>query len=69
MKPHGYAGKILRVDLTEGEIVAESSKRYVERFVGGRGVNAWFFPRFLWHPVTLPYHHSATSKPVSQLSP
>ena len=40
MKPHGYAGRILRVDLTEGKITEEPTMRYGESYVGGRGVNA-----------------------------
>lgn len=40
MKPHGYAGRILRVDLTEERITEEPTMRYAERYVGGRGVNA-----------------------------
>ncbi len=40
MKPHGYAGRVLRVDLTDGSITEEPTTRYGESYVGGRGVNA-----------------------------
>jgi aldehyde:ferredoxin oxidoreductase len=33
--------KILRVDLTTGEISTEPSTEYMRRFLGGRGVNQW----------------------------
>ena len=41
MKPHGYGGKILRVDLAEGKLCEEPTEKYVKDWVGGRGVNAW----------------------------
>jgi aldehyde:ferredoxin oxidoreductase len=41
MRNYGYAGRILRVDLTKGEITTESTMKYADRFVGGRGINAW----------------------------
>lgn len=34
-------GKILRVNLTTGDISQESAKKYEERFIGARGVNSW----------------------------
>ena len=34
-------GKIVRVNLTSGEILEESAEQHEERFVGGRGVGAW----------------------------
>jgi len=40
LKPHGYAGRVLRVDLTDGSITEEPTTRYGESYVGGRGVNA-----------------------------
>ena len=40
MKPHGYAGRVLRVDLTDGSITEEPITRHSESYVGGRGVNA-----------------------------
>ena len=41
MKPHGYGGSILRVDLTSEKIATEPVEKYAGRFVGGRGINAW----------------------------
>jgi aldehyde:ferredoxin oxidoreductase len=41
MKPHGYGGSVLRVDLTSGKIAAEPTTKYAEGFIGGRGINAW----------------------------
>ena len=35
---YGYAGKILRVNLSSGDIEMVPSKDYAERFLGGRGV-------------------------------
>jgi aldehyde:ferredoxin oxidoreductase len=40
MKSHGYGGKVLRVDLTSGELVEESTEIYLD-WVGGRGINTW----------------------------
>lgn len=37
----GYAGKILRVDLSKNKIWAESTEKYAKRFIGGRGINQW----------------------------
>lgn len=33
----GYAGKILRVDLSSGEVKTTASEEYTDRFLGGRG--------------------------------
>ncbi len=41
MKPHGYGGKILRVNLTTGELVEEPTEKYAREWVGGRGINEW----------------------------
>ena len=41
MKPHGYGGKILRVDLTSGKLVEEPTEKYAKEWVGGRGINEW----------------------------
>ena len=35
-----YGGKILRVDLTRGEVATVPTERYAPRFIGGRGFNA-----------------------------
>lgn len=37
---YGYAGKILRVDLSSGSISLMSTMDYAERFLGGRGIAA-----------------------------
>jgi aldehyde:ferredoxin oxidoreductase len=34
----GYTGKILRVNLSSGEISTTSSEVYTDRFLGGRGM-------------------------------
>ena len=36
---YGYAGKILRVDLSTGDISTEPTARYTEKWLGGRGIN------------------------------
>jgi aldehyde:ferredoxin oxidoreductase len=36
---YGYAGDILRVDLTTSKVVTESVKKYTPKFLGGRGIN------------------------------
>jgi len=41
MKPHGYGGSILRVDLTAEKITTKPTADYAERYVGGRGINTW----------------------------
>lgn len=40
MKPHGYGGKVLRVDLTSGKLREDPLENYLD-WVGGRGINAW----------------------------
>jgi aldehyde:ferredoxin oxidoreductase len=40
MKPHGYGGKVLRVDLTSGILYEELTEKYID-WVGGRGINDW----------------------------
>ena len=37
---YGYAGKILRVDLSSGSIILMSTNNYAGRFLGGRGIAA-----------------------------
>lgn len=37
---YGYAGKILRVDLSSGEITSHPTMDYAEKFLGGRGIAA-----------------------------
>jgi len=36
----GYAGRILRVNLTTGKTASEPTSKYSRGFVGGRGINA-----------------------------
>jgi aldehyde:ferredoxin oxidoreductase len=38
---NAYAGKILRVNLTTGKIIVESSLKYVRDWLGGSGVGQW----------------------------
>jgi len=35
---HGWTGKILRVDLSEHTITQDDTEKYVERFIGGKGI-------------------------------
>ena len=53
MKTLGYAGKILRVNLTTGKIHVEATNKYTEKFIGGRGINAWILFNEL-DPATKP---------------
>jgi len=39
-KLYGYAGKILRINLTEQKITFDDAEKYVKDFIGGRGVVA-----------------------------
>jgi aldehyde:ferredoxin oxidoreductase len=45
---HGYAGKILRVDLSSGNITCISTMAYSDGFLGGRGIAA----RLYWDEVS-----------------
>ncbi|MBN1105430.1 MAG: aldehyde ferredoxin oxidoreductase family protein [Deltaproteobacteria bacterium] len=38
---YGYAGKILRVDLSTGKISTQPTEDLAPRFLGGRGINQW----------------------------
>jgi aldehyde:ferredoxin oxidoreductase len=40
MPDNGYAGRILRVDLTSGHVSQLETSEYADRFIGGRGVSA-----------------------------
>ena len=40
MPTFGYAGKILRVDLTSRKITQVSTSDYADQFLGGRGIAA-----------------------------
>ncbi|MBN2074070.1 MAG: hypothetical protein JW762_00830 [Dehalococcoidales bacterium] len=48
MYDFGYAGKILRVDLTDGKIDYLDTSRYAGRFLGGRGMAA----KIYWDETT-----------------
>src|SRR4030042_1006425 len=43
----GYAGKILRLDLSSGSVTFSSTLDYADRFLGGRGIAA----RIYWEEV------------------
>ena len=45
---YGYAGKILRVDLSSGEIAHMQTMEYTDRFLGGRGIAA----KIYWDEVS-----------------
>ncbi|MEM2897078.1 MAG: aldehyde ferredoxin oxidoreductase family protein [Candidatus Bathyarchaeia archaeon] len=38
---YAYAGKILRINLSNGKILTESTSNYTDGFLGGRGINQW----------------------------
>ena len=40
MPEHGYAGTILKIDLSDGEVTTLETAQYAERFLGGRGIAA-----------------------------
>lgn len=48
MKQFGYAGKILKVDLSSGNISKLETSTYSDRFIGGRGIAA----KLYWDFVT-----------------
>ena len=43
----GYAGRLLRVDLTGGKIDYEETSRYLPDWIGGRGIAA----RIAWDEI------------------
>ncbi len=45
---YGYAGNILKVDLSQGSLVNLPTKEYADRFIGGRG----FAAKIYWDEVT-----------------
>ena len=49
---YGYAGKILRVDLTSSKFHTEQTENYVPKFLGGRGINQWILFKELKPSVT-----------------
>jgi len=36
---HGWAGRILRIDLTKEKIIEKSTMEYAKQFLGARGIN------------------------------
>ena len=52
MSNYGYAGSILRVDLTTSSVYSESIDKYVPKFLGGRGINQWILFKELSQWVT-----------------
>lgn len=49
---YGYAGNILRVDLTSAGFSTQPTEDYIPKFLGGRGVNQWILFRELRPWVT-----------------
>lgn len=50
----GYAGNILRVDLTTRHIWTEPTEKYAQRWIGGRSINTWILltelnPEIKWN--------------------
>ena len=46
-KLYGYVGKILRVNLSTGEITTFSSEKYQDMYLGGKGMAA----RIYWDEI------------------
>ena len=40
-REHCFGGKILRVDLTSGQMWTEPTRKYSPKFLGGRGIDNW----------------------------
>ena len=49
LEQYGYAGKILKVDLSSGETAAVPTVDYTDRFLGGRGIAA----KIYWDEMSL----------------
>jgi len=52
-KHYGYAGNILRVNLTNSKIWTEPTEKYANRWIGGRAINTWILlnelsPKVKW---------------------
>ncbi|MHC2994628.1 MAG: hypothetical protein IBV53_03890 [Candidatus Atribacteria bacterium] len=52
-KHYGYAGNILRINLTSGKIWTEPTEKYAKRWIGGRVINTWILlnelsPKVKW---------------------
>ncbi|MBM3132008.1 MAG: hypothetical protein FJZ95_03110, partial [Chloroflexi bacterium] len=43
MPTFGYAGEILKIDLSTGEVLRLHTGDYADRFVGGRGIAVKFY--------------------------
>jgi aldehyde:ferredoxin oxidoreductase len=56
----GYAGEILKVDLSDGKIEKLPTEAYADKYIGGRGIAA----RLYWEMVP---HHVKTSDPENCL--
>ena len=55
--PFGYAGKILRINLSNKKISNEPTKKYAKKWLGGRGINMWTLYNEV-KPWTTPYSPS-----------
>lgn len=56
----GYAGKILRVDLSSGKVTDFPTRDYADRFVGGRGIAA----KIYWDEVSPDINAFAPENPL-----
>ena len=56
---NGYAGKMLRVDLSSGEVTEFSSSPYLPKYLGGRGLAAR-----LYCDETVSYTHLVTIQEI-----
>ena len=50
-----YAGKILRVNLSEKTMKVEPTQQYIQRFIGGRGISQWILYNET-KPLSDPFH-------------
>lgn len=49
---YGYAGNVLRVDLTNSRIYTKPTENYFPKYIGGRGINQWILFKELRQWVT-----------------
>ncbi len=56
----GYAGKILRVNLSSGDITSVSTADYIDKFIGGRGIAA----KIYWDEVSPDIRASDAENPL-----
>ncbi len=40
MPDSGYAGKIIKIDLSDGKVSEQPTSEYADRFIGGKGLAA-----------------------------